>query len=198
MKKLFAWVICAVSALSVYAEVTVTQNGKTVTYKSGSTLTVNGKNDAAINYDGVSVFIPKGQMLIIRPGKTGGIVLQGEQMAGIVVNNRTLSSEGFASLSVDPKTQAITVQEGSVNVADKTGNLQTYEQGSVLVAQTVAPAQETTVRPAPAPAKPVTYVETATEALPDFVAFEALDNNVAYEQATQDVERALSPSAPRE
>lgn len=200
MKKILFLAIVMLSVCFANAAVTVTQNGKTVTYKNGSTLTVNGKTDAAIDYNGVSVFIPKGQMLLIRPTKAGGVILQGDQFSGIVVNNHTLSAEGFTVLVVDPKTQDITIQEGTVNVADQNGNLQTFEQGSTLSAQekTTPKAEPSATQDAPVATKPVATENTDEQPIPDFVSLEAITDTIAYQQATQDVERPLSPSAPRE
>ena len=206
MKKVLLLAIMMLSVSFLHAEVTVTQNGKTVAYKNGSTLTVNGKTDAAIDYNGTSIFVPKGQMLLIRPSKAGGVVLQGEQFSGIVVNNHTLSAEGFTTLIIDPKTQGITVQEGTINVADQNGNLKTVEQGSTVsatetaVENTATTVTETTNHVA----KPTVTESAEADTIPDFVSLETVTDTVAYQQATQDVEttqdehRPLSPSAPRE
>lgn len=177
MKKSIALVFGALFLFSVAnAAVTVTRNGKTSKYENGSTVRVTGQSAATVNYNGVKISVPAGVAVTIAENADGSVNVSGTNLAGVKVENNTVSSSGAVSFSVSPKTKDITVNRGTLVVQNASGKTTTVAAGSSFSA---AAAEE------------------ATSSLPAFVNEAVLGENTASQQATQDVEETLSPSSPR-
>jgi len=181
MKKSIAFAFCALFMFSLAnAKVTVKQGKKTTKYKNGSVVTLDGAADTNVNYNGVKLFIPQGVSAVISQTANGSVIVSGDDFRGVKVYNYTVQATGASSFSVSPKTQAISVRSGSLQVADKAGKTTTVNAGYSLTSKPVASAADETVVPA-------------------FVADELAGSTVS-QQATQNVaetESTLSPSAPR-
>ncbi len=176
MKKSIALVFGALFLFSVAnAAVTVTRNGKTSKYENGSTVRVTGQSAATVNYNGVKIFVPAGVAVTIAENADGSVNVSGTNLAGVKVENNTVSSSGAVSFSVSPKTKDITVNRGTLIVQDASGKTTTVAAGSSFSAAAAAGASS----------------------LPAFVNEAVLGENTASQQATQDVEEMLSPSSPR-
>ncbi len=176
MKKSIALVFGALFLFSVAnAAVTVTRNGKTSKYENGSTVRVTGQSAATVNYNGVKISVPAGVAVTIAENADGSVNVSGTNLAGVKVENNTVSSSGAVSFSVSPKTKDITVNRGALIVQDASGKTTTVAAGSSFSAAAAAGASS----------------------LPAFVNEAVLGENTASQQATQDVEEMLSPSSPR-
>ena len=176
MKKSIALVFGALFLFSVAnAAVTVTRNGKTSKYENGSTVRVTGQSAATVNYNGVKISVPAGVAVTIAENADGSVNVSGTNLAGVKVENNTVSSSGAVSFSVSPKTKDITVNRGALIVQDASGKTTTVAAGSSFSAAAAAGASS----------------------VPAFVNEAVLGENTASQQATQDVEEMLSPSSPR-
>lgn len=215
MKKVIAalFVICFVgTTLAVAAP---TQQNKIT-----NTRIVQASKDTTLTYNGVKVFVPAGQAIILGQNSDGSIVVRGQNLNGVKIGEGTISAQGPVVLSVQPQTNVITVNRGAdVEVTDGNGRTAALSQGAsvsgkdirVATVPTVAALTTSTTNnkaeasKAPAAQAATNKTTAATTSkdtevveteLPAFVS-NAIIESAATEQAAQNVEETLSPSAPR-
>ena len=177
MKKTIALVFGALFLFSAaQAAVTVTRDGKTAKYENGSTVTVTGQSAAVVNYNGVKISVPAGSAVTITENADGSVRITGTNVAGVKVGSNTVSASGPVSFSVSPKTNAITVNRGTLVVQNASGRTTTVAAGSSYSGAAA---------------------EATASSVPAFVNEAVLGENTVSQQATQDVEETLSPSSPR-
>lgn len=167
--------------------------------------------DTTLTYGKLKFLIPAGQAISLGETANGSILLRADEMQGVKVGTATLRSKGPVVLFVEPKTNAIIVDQGEkIQVVDSNGRTAELSQGAAVsgndIRESVERAwlvnlplswqvQHTTAQPKK-PAPKTVEVQGTTE-IPDFVDEAALFEAIAHEQATRDVEDTLSPSAPR-
>ena len=208
MKKI---AVCIIGMLCLGATYVAAQAANKVT----NTRILQATKDTTITYAGVKIFVPAGQTVVVGQSGNGSIILRGQNLQGVQVGQGTLSARGPVLLTVQPDTQVIRVVQGN-NVQVTDGNGRTAEisagaavsakdiradVGSMLPATVVTVvAQEEVVAVPQQAAKPVVVAEQVEEddsfELPAFVAATST-SQAAAEQAVQNVEDTLSPSAPR-
>ena len=169
--------------------------------KQGNKITnlriVQSSKDTTVMYSGIKFFIPAGQTIILGKNVDGSVILRGNHLKNVKIDEGILSSTGFVLLTIRPQTQVITVTRGDgITVQDANGRTAFLSQGASVSTNDI----RTTVFPSTSVTQS-TKVESNTqdqEEAPAFVA-ETQVSSAASEQATQDVyetEEVLSPSAP--
>lgn len=146
----------------------------------------------ALTYAGVRILVPAGHIVILAQAEDGSIVVRAQQLNGVEVGTTTLHAQGPVTVSVAPDTQIVTVYSGKeVKVTDANGRTAELAQGASVSGKDIRASVITALNTG------TTTTQTETPyALPTFVA-ETETTSAAAEQATQDVEETLSPSAPR-
>ena len=210
MKKI---AVCIISMLCLGATFVAAQTANKVT----NTRILQAAKDTTITYAGVKIFVPAGQTVVVGQTTGGNIILRGQNLQGVQVGEGTLSARGPVLLTVQPDTQVIRVVQGNnVQVKDGNGRVAEISAGAAVSAKdiradvgsmlpatvvTVAAQEEVVAVPQQTAAKPVVVAAEQVEEddsfeLPAFVAATST-SQAAAEQAVQNVEDTLSPSAPR-
>ena len=172
--------------------------------------TVQADKDTTLTYGKLKFFVPAGQAIVLGQTANGSVLLRADKMNGVKAGKATLLSNGPAVLFVEPKTNAIIVDQGNgIQVVDGNGRTAELSQGAAVsgndIRESVArswlvslPLSWQVQHPV-TQEKPQTNTQTNTQdsVIPDFVDEAALFESLAHEQATRDVEDTLSPSAPR-
>ncbi len=174
---------------------------------------VQANKDTTLTYNGVKVFVPAGQSIILGQNSNGTIVVSGQNLSGVKIGEGTISAQGPVVLLVQPQTNVITVNRGrDVQVTDSNGRTAALSQGASVSAKDIrantvpiVEANQANSKPAAtkaaankaeSAAQVTTNTNEVADALPNFVA-DSVVESAANEQAAQDVEETLSPSAPR-
>ena len=184
MKKIAILAAIVLFTIPAFAQVKVAQNGKIVTYEKGSTINISSKDVAEVYYDGVLITIPKGKKVIISQNRAGNILIKGDNLSGVKVAGQTLRSNEPATYIVDLKNNNVVLASDNQQVADKKAqataknNNKNANKNSKAAQSTQSATQET-------------VVEVSFPEVDQYV------NEIVSEQAVQDVEEQLSPSAPR-
>ncbi len=155
------------------------------------TRVVSATQNTALTYAGVNIFVPRGQTIILGQQTNGSIVIRGMYLLGVRVGDVTLFSRNAASVSYNPKRDVVTVNYGEVHVTDRTGNTVLVTSGQSVSARN---SQKTT-KQGKIPARAFLPQDFEEEELP--LQYFAPEVDFSYEQAVQDIEETLSPSAPR-
>ena len=209
MKKI---AVCIIGMLCLGATFVAAQAANKVT----NTRILQATKDTTITYAGVKIFVPAGQTVVVGQTTSGNIILRGQNLQGVQVGEGTLSARGPVLLTVQPDTQVIRVVQGNnVQVTDGNGRVAEISAGAAVSAKDIRAdvgsmlpatvvtvvAQEEVVAAPQQAAKPVVVAEQVEEddsfELPAFVAATSSTSQAAAEQAVQNVEDTLSPSAPR-
>ena len=143
-----------------------------------TSITTDGQKETWVEYNGIIITIPKGVKATVTRDVQGNIIVSGSDLNGVKIDGETVNSNGRTALSINPSTKVITVREGN-NVTVTNANGQTYS---------LRPGQSTAQ--AVAAAKPEPAVNVPAFVLPS-------TESAASQQAAQNVEETLSPSAPR-
>lgn len=171
MKKFAILAAVVLFSMPAFAQVKVANHGKVTTYEKGSTINVTSKDYAEVYYDGVLFTIPKGKKVVMSQNKSGDILISGDNLNGVRVLGQTLRSEKPATYVINMKRNTI-IRAPIQTVSSKKEENQENKNLDTQVA-----GKET-------------IVEVAFPEPEDYV------NEVVSEQAVQDVEGQLSPSAP--
>lgn len=159
------------------ANILVTQNGKTIQYKNGSTVKVNAPRETTVNYNNVKVTVPAGITVEISQAKNGNVIVKGKNLSNVKIGDISVASDGEAVFTVNAKTADITVNKGTLYVKDADGQFKSVKQGDSFG----------------------TRANTAAANTPAFVNEAVFNENTASQQAVGNVieEEVLSPSSPR-
>lgn len=150
-----------------------------------TSITTDGQKETWVEYNDIIITIPKGVKATVTRDVQGNIIVSGSDLNGVKIDGETVNSNGRTALSINPSTKVITVREGN-NVTVTNANGQTYSlRPGQSTAQAVAAAK---------PAQPAAKAEPAVN-VPAFVL--PSTESAASQQAAQNVEETLSPSAPR-
>ena len=195
MKKL---AVLAVMGLLVstaaFAEVTVLQDGKTVTYEQGTPVMTSGATPVRVLYDGVEIYVPQGQKVLISKAKDGKILVTGTDLKGVEVGKERVSSKGLAVFSVSPSTMKVDEIKGDiavVNVAEEENKAQKVQKVQKDIQKTTKAAKTTATKTAVAKANNVPAQTVEFPTVSEYV------NEVVTQQTAQDTEETcLSQSSP--
>lgn len=134
MIKKFLCLICTLSlASALNAAITVIQDGQQpVEYKKGSVISINGKAKTVVNYDKIVITVPQGQAVRISSDANGRVLVSGSNLNRIQIGGSVISANGNTVLSVNPKTQIVTVQEGGPSYVTTAGRTTTVAKGSSI------------------------------------------------------------------
>ena len=171
MKKFAILAAVVLFSMPAFAQVKVANHGKVTTYEKGSTINVTSKDYAEVYYDGVLFTIPKGKKVVMSQNKSGDILISGDNLNGVRVLGQTLRSEKPATYVINMKRNTI------IRAPIQTVSSKKEENKENKNLDTQAAGKET-------------IVEVAFPEPEDYV------NEIVSEQAVQDVEGQLSPSAP--
>ncbi len=162
---------------------------------------IQAKQDSTINFAGSKIFVPKGQTLILGQRDNGAILVRGRNLKDIKFDDASLSTQGNTVLSYYPSSHIVFLHRGeSMTVTDSFGNTATVGQNGAISTKNATINSNTVDE-----LKEQAQIETAQVAeelgdaameVPAFVAATAT-SPAAFEQAAQNVEDTLSPSAPR-
>lgn len=193
MKRNLCFAICALFAFTALnAAVIVKQGTKTASYKSGSTVYVDGSANTTVDYDGMEIFIPKGTAVRLAPSNNGKISMTGKDLRGIGMLDIVYNTVGQTVLVVNPEARAISVREGTLYaVHPRTGQRETVNRDYKVTVRkfTDADFQDADALSDDDEEEPVFSV------MEDFVATDLVDVN--HQQATENLlESTLSPSSP--
>ncbi len=192
-------VIAMVAVLTFVAALPVTVSAKsTGTIKK--TRIVQATKDTSLTYGGVKVFVPAGQTIVLGQTENGAIVVRGQNLQGVKIGDGTVSADGLVVLAVWPDTRVVSVSRGTgVKVTDANGRTAELSQGASVYMRDIRLPAVPTVQEITKPAAAVSNAPAAEVEgfqLPSFVA-DMETSSAASEQAVQNVEDTLSPSAPR-
>ena len=198
MKKIVAAVCTLVLLGSTFAVAAPGFAGK----KIKNSQIVQAKQDTTVTMGSSKVFVPKGQTIILGQRDNGSLVIRGNNLNKVQVNGTSLSTDGYSIISYQPATHIVYLNKGeSLTVADPAGQVATVAQGGA-VSTTNAAINSTTAATMKEAAKAEAQAAveegliSEEDAVPAFVAATET-SSAANEQAVQDVEETLSPSAPR-
>lgn len=195
MKKLVATVCTLVLLGSTVAMAAVGFTGK----KIANSKIVQG--EAVVTYAGTTVAVPQGQTIILGQRENGSIVIRALNLNNVEVNGAKMSTRGYTVLSYQPNRDVAFLNRGELlTVSDRAGHTASVEQGGAISTVNAEVNSNTVEAMKEAAAKEAqeAAVELADEVaeVPAFVAATET-TSAATEQAVQDVEETLSPSAPR-
>ncbi len=144
--------------------------------------------DTTADYAGVKIFVPKGQTLLLGQRSDGMLVVRGNNLSNVRVEDAVFTSKGYSVISYQPESHVVFLNRGTdLTVQDPMGTTATIYPGQ---AASTTNAQVTSVTApqlqAAAAAEAALVAEVANE-LPAFVA-ESEVSSTASEQASQDVE----------
>ena len=172
-------------SVAAFAQVTVSQGGKVTTYEKGATITIDSKDVTEVKYGKVSISIPKGKRVVVSQNKAGNIVISGYDLVGVKIMGKEVQADDAAVYVVNPTTQSVTKTAIATNNANAVKNNQ---QNTNRNNQQNKPAQNTVNN------QSAQQENAAQENFPevnDYV------NDIASQQAVENVEEQLSPSSPR-
>ena len=187
--------------------------------KVTNTRIVQATKDTTVTYAGVKIFVPQGKTVILGQNENGSVVLRGQNVSGVKINNATVSFPGTAVLSINPQNNVVLVSRGEqVSITDGNGRTAVLSQGAsvstldVRVAGLAAENPQVTGKTQKTTKAKGTKTSTQTKVaqpsqegtdtvteLPAFVAQSVISSS-ASEQAAQDVketEETLSNSSAR-
>ena len=81
--------------------------------KVTKTRIVQATKDTTVTYAGVKIFVPQGKTIVLGQNADGSVVLRGQDISGVKINDATVSFQGTAVLSVNPQSNVITVTRGT-------------------------------------------------------------------------------------
>ena len=184
--------------------------------KIKNTQIVQANQDLNLSYLGTPISVPAGQVLILGERPNGSIVIRGLNMDQIQVGPGTFSTEGYSIVSYQPKTNVIFLNRGKwLTLRDPHGQTATVqEKGAILATNAkinsntledlrIAGQNDADEAVADLQNKATKNEKTAPNnsngnegnAFPSSEESNVLDS-VAHQQASNDVEATLSPSAP--
>jgi outer membrane lipoprotein-sorting protein len=134
MIKKFLCLVCTLSlASALSAAITVIQDGQQpVEYKKGSVISINGKAKTVVNYDKIVVTVPQGQAVRISSDANGNVLVSGSNLNRILIGGSVVSANGNTVLSINPKTQIVTVKEGGPAYVTTAGRTSTVTKDSSI------------------------------------------------------------------
>lgn len=179
MKKIAIIAAIVLFSVSAFAQVQVAKDGKITTYEKGSSINISSKNFAEVYYDGVLFTIPKGKRVVIGQNRAGNILIKGDNLNGVKVLGQTLKSEVPAIYIIDSNRN--TVIRAPLTQATVADNKKTSTNKNNINAQNQSATE----------AVQETVIEVSFPEAEQFV------NEIVFQQAIQDLEGQLSPSAPR-
>ncbi len=197
MKKLIAVVSALLFAGSAFAVAAVPS--LTATKIKNSKLV---QGPVVTNIDGTKVSVPQGQSVIVGKRDNGSIVVRGLNLNNVKINDASVYTKGYTIMSYQPGSQVAFLNKGeALTITDAAGRSSTVGQGGAVSAKnaevnsnTAAEMKEMAKEEAKAAVEEGIISEE--DVLPAFVA--ATETSAtAVEQAVQNVEDTLSPSAPR-
>ena len=155
---------------------------------------VQATRDTVLTYGGVEIFVPRGQTIILGTQSNGAVVVRGHQLLGVRMAGITLVSPSAASVSLNSKLHAITINYGNVQVTDKRGNTTTLSNGMSASIKNLNVRIKAN--------KPVSQTSPETALFANDL-WSTDVSNIAYQQVVQDLretelreEDTLSPSTP--
>lgn len=180
MKKLALFAVAMFVCAAAFAQVKVSQNGTVTTYEKGATINIDSTDPTEVIYGGVSISIPKGKRVVVSQNKAGNIVISGYNLAGIKVMGQEVKADDSSVYVINPETKTIVrTPLAQAAVATAQQNTNNRNNANNTGAQKQAAAKQTI------------NIEVAFPEVDDFI------NEIASQQAIENVEEQLSPSAPR-
>lgn len=205
-------------AFSLLGATQVIAATNTETAKVSNTRIVKADKDTNLTYGKVKFFVPAGQALVLGQVDNGSVLVRAARLEGVKIGKATIDSKLPVALYVDPATNAIIVDQGKdVQLVDNNGRTAVMSQGAAVSGEDIRlsvprsflvtlplswQTKSQFVNPNPTHNnnkvnQTVVTPEAEGETYPDFLSDDEILSSTAYEQAVQDVEDSLSPSAPR-
>ena len=185
MKKVIMFAVAMFVCAAAFAQVRVSQGGIVTTYEKGATINIDSKDVAEVMYGNVSISIPKGKKVSITQNRAGNIIISGLNLSGVKIMGQEVKADDAAIYVVDPATKTI-IRAPINNMAVAQQNAATNnQQNTQQNRNTQSTKQESENND-----EGVNVEETFPEV-------EQYVNEIASQQAVENVEEQLSPSAPR-
>ena len=198
MKKLAVLAVMGLFiSTAAFAEVAVLQDGKTITYEQGTPIMTSGTSPVRVLYDGVQIYVPQGQKVLISKAKDGKILITGTDLKGVEVGKERISTNGLAVFSVSPSTMKVDEIKGDISVVNLVEEEQKNQKESKKAQKEAEKAQKKEATKAKSAAKASSTKTNTSMQTVEFPAVSDYVNEVAAQQASQNVERPdLSQSSP--
>lgn len=198
MKKL---AVLAVMGLFVstaaLAEVTVLQDGKTVTYEQGTPVMTSGTSAVSVLYDGVQINVPQGQKVLISKAKDGKVLITGTDLKGVEVGQERVSCKGLAVFSISPNSNKIEEVTGDISVVNMVAEEQKALREAKAQQEAAKKAQKEAAAKTQKAAKAAkSTVNNTVAQVEDFPTASEYVNEVVTQQSAQDTEACLSQYSP--
>jgi len=178
----------AFACVGAEAMITVNDNGKMSKYPAGSVVKIHSSRNLYIEYNGVTIFIPKDTNVILREEMVSGertLMFRGEDISGIKIGDLNISAKGGVAFSFSPSAKSVEVLSGALVIKNKKGEPALYYAGETYQPGYASSEDNSGETPAKVQGKIVTSVQNR--------------GSSAYEQASKNIqeEEVLSKSSPR-
>ncbi len=191
MKKLMA--VCAVLLMGSFLTATAATQSKNLI----KSRLVQATQNTTFDYQGNTIFVPKGQTVIVGQRENGSLVLRGLNFQRLKINDSVISTQGYSIISYQPTSQVVFLNRGEqMTVTDAHGVTSSVAERGAISTVNAKVTSDNVAELKAAAEQEALAAEAELTAMPTFVS-ETATTSTANEQAVQDVEETLSPSAPR-
>lgn len=184
MKKLALFAVAMMVCATAFAQVRVTQNGTVTNYAKGATITIPSADSAEVYYDGVLITVPKGKKVVISQNRDGKVIVSGYSLDGLKIMGQEVKANNASVYVINPITKTVVKEPASQyptlnnqQSSSATNNTQTTNPQSTQSGNQSSQGNDS--------------FETVFPEVDQYV------NEIASQQAVENVEEQLSPSAPR-
>lgn len=179
MRKIIIFAAAVLFSVTAFAQVRVSQGGTVTTYEKGVTINIDSNEVTEVTYGKVSISIPRGKKVVISQNKAGNIIISGYDLAGVRIMGKEVKADDAAVYVVNPTNKTIVKTAiATSNNQQNTGKNNQQNRGSKNVTKQQNVQQ-------------INVVEDAFAEEAEYV------NNIASQQAIDNIEEQLSPSSPR-
>lgn len=179
MRKIIIFAAAVLFSVTAFAQVRVSQGGTVTTYEKGVTINIDSNEVTEVTYGKVSISIPRGKKVVISQNKAGNIIISGYDLAGVRIMGKEVKADDVAVYVVNPTNKTIVKTAiATSNNQQNTGKNKQQNRGSKNVTKQQNVQQ-------------INVVEDAFAEEAEYV------NNIASQQAIDNIEEQLSPSSPR-
>ena len=166
--------------------------------KIKNTKIVQATQNLKFEYLGTPISVPQGQVILLGERPNGSIVIRGLNMDQIKVGPGTFSTEGYSVVSYQPETNVVYLNRGKwLTLKDPHGETATVQEKGAISARNAKVNSNTLEDLRLAAQNDAAQASEDLNGLNDpFARQDSILEDIVYQQASNDVEATLSPSAP--
>lgn len=183
MKKIIMFIAAMILSVAAFAQVRVSHGETVTTYEKGATINIDSNEITEVTYGKVLISIPKGKKVVISQNKAGNILISGYDLAGVKIMGREVKADDAAVYVVNPANKTIT--KTAIATSTKNNNQQNTNKNNQQNRGSQKVAQQN-----------VQQINIAEQAFAEVNEAQYV-NNIASQQAVENIEEQLSPSSPR-